>query len=280
MSARVGELMVSALLDRLRHEPTEKRIRATVGTEEVVDSTRALLVWEPRRVVPQYAVPVEDVTAELRPAADECEGSDAPVLHPGIPFSAHSTDGEPLDIHAAGEARGHAAFRPADEDLDGYVVLDFDGLDAWYEEDEKVFSHPRDPFHRVDTRRSSRSLRIEVDGTLVAETTRPTLVFETNLPTRFYFPREDVKVDLERSPHRTYCPYKGEASYWSFEAGGRTIDNLLWTYEDPLEDVAALRGLLALFDEVVDVTLDGEERPRPDTDFARAMKNEFGLTDG
>ena len=272
--------MVSALLDRLRHEPTEKRIRATVGTEEVVDSTRALLVWEPRRVVPQYAVPVEDVAAELRPAADEGEGSDAPVLHPGIPFSAHSTNGEPLDVHVAGEARGHAAFRPADEDLDGYVVLDFDGLDAWYEEDEKVFSHPRDPFHRVDTRRSSRSLRIEVDGTLVAETTRPTLVFETNLPTRFYFPREDVKVDLERSPHRTYCPYKGEASYWSFEAGGRTIDNLLWTYEDPLEDVAALRGLLALFDEVVDVTLDGEERPRPDTDFARAMKNEFGLTDG
>jgi uncharacterized protein (DUF427 family) len=266
-------------MGRLRHEPTEKRIRATVGDREVVDSRRAALVWEPRRIVPSYAVPVEDVAAELRPAASEAAASDASILHPGIPFSVHSTDGEALDLEVGGQVRSHAAFRPADADLAGLVLLDFDGLDAWYEEDEAVFSHPRDPFHRVDARRSTRSLRIEIDGDVIAETDRPTLVFETNLHTRFYFPREDVKVDLRPSAHRTYCPYKGEASYFSFEAGGRTVDNLLWSYEHPLEDAAGLTGLMALFDEVVDVTLDGERRPRPDTEFARVMKEEFGLTD-
>ena len=120
-------------------------------------------------------------------------------------------------------------------------------------------------------------MRIEVEGVLVAETTRPSLAFETNLPTRFYFPREDVEVELAPSDRRTYCPYKGEASYWSFEAGGRTIDNLLWSYEDPLEDARGLTGLMALFDEVVDVSVEGERRERPDTEFARIMRQEFGL---
>ncbi len=276
MSARVAELLGSSL-GRLRHEPTDKRIRATVGGNEVADSKRALLVWEPRRVVPSYAVPIEDVTAELSPAAGAGEESDAPILHPGIPFSAHSTDGEPLDLRAGGETRANVAFRPADPDLNGHVLLDFDGFDAWYEEDQEIFAHPRDPFHSVEALRSSRHVRIEVAGELIAESRRPTLVFETHLPTRFYFRREDVKVELKPSPQRTRCPYKGEATYWSFEAGGRTIDNLLWSYEDPVEDARALTGLVALFDEVVDVTLDGEPRERPDTPFARVMIEEFGL---
>jgi uncharacterized protein (DUF427 family) len=276
MSVRVTDLMGSAR-GQLRHEPIEKRIRATVGGKEVVDSTRSLLVWEPRRIVPSFAVPIDEVAGELRPAAEQPAQSGSPILHPGIPFSVHSTEGESFDLDVAGETRSHAAFRPADPDLNGHVVLDFGGFDVWHEEDEEIFSHPRDPFHRVDVRRSSRSLRIEVEDVLIAESPRPTLVFETNLHTRFYFPREDVKVELRPSSHRTRCPYKGEASYWSFEAGDRTIDNLLWSYEDPLEDAAGLTGLMALFDEVVDVTLDGERRPRPDTVFARVMREEFGL---
>ncbi len=264
--------------DQLRHEPIEKWLRASIGDQQVVDSTNALLVWEPRRIVPSFAVPVDDLAAELRAAADQGAPADAPVLHPGIPFSAHSTEGESLDVQVAGETRANAAFRPADPDLNDHVLLDFDGFDSWYEEDEQIRSHPRDPYHRVDIRRSSRPLRIEVNGVLVAETNRPTLAFETSLPTRFYFPRDDVKVELEPTSRRTYCPYKGEASYWAFEAGGRTIDNLLWSYEDPLVDAAGLTGLMALFDEVVDVTVDGERRERPDTEFARVMKEEFGLT--
>jgi uncharacterized protein (DUF427 family) len=276
MSSQVSDIMRSNL-GRLRHQPTEKRIRATVGDATVADTRRALLVWEPRRIVPSYAVPVEDLGAELVPSSEAPRQSDAPVLHPGIPFSAHSTEGEPLDLRSGEDTRSAAAFRPADPDLSDHVVLDFDALDAWFEEDEQIHSHPRDPFHRVDVRRSSLPVRVEVEGVLVAETTRPSLAFETNLPTRFYFPREDVKIELAPTDRRTFCPYKGEASYWSFEAGGRTIDNLLWSYEDPLEDARGLTGLMALFDEVVDVTVDGKRRERPDTEFARVMRAEFGL---
>jgi uncharacterized protein (DUF427 family) len=237
-------------LRELRHEPIDKRIRATVGSETVVDSTHALLVWEPRRVTPLYAVPVEDVRGELVPSTAAPVSSDAPVLHPGIPFAAHSTEGESLDLHAAGTTLSAAAFQPADDDLAGTVVLDFAAFDEWYEEDEAVFSHPRDPFHRVDTRRSSRPVRIELDGVLLAESRRPLLLFETSIPTRFYLPREDVVADLELGDKQTACPYKGRATHWS--VGEQR--NIAWSYEDPLEEAVAIRGMVAFYDDRVDVT--------------------------
>jgi uncharacterized protein (DUF427 family) len=261
-------------LQELRHEPTEKRVRAMVGDHTVVDSRRAMLVWEPRRVVPEYAVPIEDVRGELVAADGDLPVSEAPILHPGIPFAVHSTDGEALDLRVGGEPRSAAAFRPADEDLAGYVVLGFKGLDRWFEEDEPVVSHPRDPYHRVDTRRSSRSIRIELDGRVLAESTRPTLVFETSLPTRFYLPREDIQADLEPSDKLTYCPYKGKASYWSVDGHS----DIAWTYADPLPDAVALRGLIAFYDDRVDVVLDGERRERPRTPFARALLDEAGAS--
>jgi uncharacterized protein (DUF427 family) len=158
---------------RLRHEPIERRLRANLGAEAIVDSTRAILIWEPRRVCPSYAVPVEDIRAELRPAAPT-NGHVAGVLHPGVPFSVHTAAGEPVTI----DERVGAGFRLADDDLAGHVALDFDAFD-WYEEDERIAGHPRDPFHRVDVRKSARPVRIEVDGEVVAETTRARLLCET-----------------------------------------------------------------------------------------------------
>lgn len=249
MSTRVRDAMRQRLRE-LRHEPMDKRIRATVGGETVVDSTRALLVWEPRRVTPLYAVPVEDVRGELVPSTAEPVTSDAPFLHPGIPFAAHSTDGESLDLRVAGATLSAAAFRPADEDLDGHVVLDFEPFDEWYEEDEAVFSHPRDPYHRVDTRRSSRHIRIELDGVPVAESSRPLLLFETGIRPRFYLPREDVVAELEPGDLRTACPYKGRATHWS--VGEHR--NVAWSYEDPLEEAVAIRGMVAFYDERVQLS--------------------------
>ena len=271
MSTRVRDAMMERLRE-LRHEPIDKRIRATLRGETVVDSTRALLVWEPRRVVPLYAVPVDDVRGELVPSTAEPVTSDASVLHPGIPFAAHSADGESLDLRAAGATLEAAAFRPADEDLADHVVLDFAAFDAWYEEDEAVFSHPRDPFHRVDTRRSSRPIRIELDGVVVAESDRPLLLFETSIPTRFYLPREDVVAELRPGDRQTACPYKGRATHWS--VGEHR--NVAWSYEDPLEEASAIRGLVAFYDDRVDVTLDGVRREYPRTEIARALKDEFG----
>ena len=258
-------------LGELRHEPTERRVRASLGGQVIVDSTSAVLVWEPRRVVPSFAVPAEDIRAELAPASPS-NGDVAGILHPGIPFAVHTAAGEPVSI----EDREGAGFRFADPDLAGHVALDFDAFDEWLEEDERIEGHPRDPFHRVDVRRSARSVRVEVDGVVVAETTRARLLAETHLPLRFYLPREDVRVDLRPSDARTYCPYKGHASYWSVDAGGRRHADLGWSYEQPLPEIAAIAGLVAFWDERVDVFVDGVPRERPRGPIADALRDEFG----
>jgi uncharacterized protein (DUF427 family) len=253
----------------LRYEPIGRRVRATLGEEPVVDSTRAILVWEPRRVVPTYAVPAEDISAALEAAPPPAREEVAGVLHPGVPFAVHTAAGAPVSV---GDRAG-AGFRLADADLAGYVVLDFAAFDAWYEEDEPVRGHPIDPFHRVDIRRTARPVRIELEGELLAATTGARLLFETGLPLRFYVPREDVRVALAPAARRTYCPYKGEASYWSAGA----YEHLGWSYEQPLAGAAAIAGLVAFWDERVDVTLDGARRARPGGDIAAALRDEFGV---
>ena len=271
MSIKMQDLLGGAR-DKLRYEPTEKRVRATLGEDTILDSTRAILVWEPRRVVPSFAVPAVDVAAELEPAATSDEAA-AGVLHPGIPFAVHTAPGEPVSI----AGREGAGFRLADEDLSGYVALDFDAFDAWYEEDEQISGHPRDPFHRVDVRQSARPVRIEVGGEVVAETTSARLVFETNLPARYYLPVEDVRVGRRPSERHTYCPYKGEASYWSFEVGGRVRPDLAWSYEQPLPDAVEIAGLVSFWNERVDVFLDGELQQRPGGPIAAALRDEFSV---
>jgi uncharacterized protein (DUF427 family) len=261
----------------LRYEPTGKRIRAGLGDDTVVDSTRALLVWEPRRICPSFAVPAADIRAELLPARAEPDGEAPDLLHPGIPFSVHSCPGAELTVRAGGATRERAAFRPADPDLAAYVLLDFDAFDAWQEEDEWIFSHPRDPFHRVDFRRSSRHVRIEVDGEPIADSRTPTLVFETRLPVRFYLPREDVLVDVHPSEKRTSCPYKGHASYWSVDVGGRRRRDVAWSYESTLPDSGQLAGLVAFFDELVDVIVDGERRERAGGAYSAAILEEVEM---
>lgn len=268
-----------AALGELRYEPTAKRVRALLGTEPVVDTVRALLVWEPQRVVPHYAVPERDVLAELvagPPEDGATEGSAVRlsdggplVLTPEAGFGVHSSEGEVLTVRVGADERPGAAFRPADPDLTGYVVLDFAAFDEWLEEDERVVSHPRDPFARIDVRRSGRHVRVEHDGHVLAESTRARLLFETHLPTRFYLPPEDVHTELLRpSDTVTACAYKGTAAYWSLHLGGRTVPDIAWSYPQPLSDAAEVRDMLCFFDERVDIVVDGERRERPRTPWS------------
>ena len=281
MSSQVRELMASGF-GELRHEPTAKRIQAVLGGATVVDSTRAVLVWEPRRIVPSYAVPVQDVRGDLVPAgavsAAAGPGDDVGVglgdvtalrvLDPRVPFAVHSTAGEVVDLRAAGLVRAGAGFRPADPDLAGLVILDFGAFDAWYEEDELNVAHPRDPFHRIDVLPSSRQVRLELDGQVLAVSSRPVLLFETMLPTRYYLPRADVTAELVPSSTGTWCAYKGQASYFSASVGGRLVSDIAWSYPDPQHDAARVRDLIAFFDERIDVVLDGERRARPVTPWS------------
>ena len=278
MSTRLRESLTSAL-GGLRHEPIAKRIRAEVGGDVVVDSTRAVLIWEPRRVVPSYAVPAGDIRVALSTgtavdlAGDDvglrlADVSSRPVLDPQIPFAVHTAPGEAVDVEAGGRTLAGAGFRIADDDLPGYVVLDFDAFDAWWEEDVPTVSHPRDPFHRIDAFPSSRSVRLELDGEVLAESTRAVLLFESMLPTRFYVPRDDVRVELVPSPTTSVCAYKGRASYWSAVVGGRTVPDAGWSYEEPLREAEQVHSRIAFFDERVDVVLDGVRRERPITPWS------------
>lgn len=278
MSSRMRD-MVTRDLDKLRHEPTEKRIRAVLGGEVALDTVGGMLVWEPRRVVPSYAVPVRDVRLPLVPAGATSRATDAvgvrldtvsqrPVLDPSVPFRVHSTDGEPVTVRAAQDGPSAAGFRPSDPDLAGHVVLDFEGFDAWYEEDERVVGHPRDPFHRIDILRSSREIQVELDGTVLARSRSAQLLFETLLPVRYYLPRADVLVPLQDSATRTWCAYKGAATYWSPEVAGTVVPDLLWGYPDPLREADPVRGMVAFFTERADLVLDGQRRERPLTPWS------------
>jgi uncharacterized protein (DUF427 family) len=279
VSALVRDALMSGLAD-LRHEPTAKRIRATLGGRAVVDSTRAVLLWEPRRVVPSWAVPADDIAAELITgdaavaAADELgylmpDVSERRVLDPSIPFAVHTAEGDVVDLRFSSDVRRGAGLRLRDTDLSDYVVLDFGAFDGWLEEDEPNIGHPRDPFHRIDILRSSRQVRLELDGELIAESTRPTLLFETLLPVRFYLPLDDVRADLVPSDTRTICAYKGHASYRSPVLTNGPVPDLAWTYEQPEREAAEIGGLIAFFDERVDLTVDGLPRPRPVTPWTR-----------
>ena len=153
--------------------------------------------------------------------------------------------------------------------IDGYVRIQWDGVDAWFEEDEEVFRHPRDPYHRVDVRDSSRHVRVTVDGVVVAESTRPRLLFETGLPTRYYLPKLDVRMDL-LTPTSTssVCPYKGEAEYWSVNVNGAAHPDVVWGYRDPIPEAFKIAGLVCFYNEKVDIDVDGRDAGRPVTAFS------------
>jgi uncharacterized protein (DUF427 family) len=174
-----------------------------------------------------------------------------------------TTAGDPLVIAAGG--RRAAAFRADDPALAGYVIVDFDAFDAWYEEDERNVGHPRDPFHRIDIVRSSRHVRVELGGVLLAESRDPYMLFEPPLPVRYYLPADDVRTDLlAPSATRSFCAYKGEASYLSLEGEG----DIAWTYPAPLREASIVTDRIAFFDELVDLVVDGHRLERPVTPWS------------
>ncbi len=274
MAIRVSDLLWSAF-DELRIQPVGKWVRAAAGGRTVIDSRRAMLVWEPRRVVGSYAVPEQDVHAELVPD-DSAAAVERPlslagraVLDPSTPFGAHSASGVAVTLRLPEGDLVGAGFRPDDPDLAGYLVLDWHRFDQWYEEDEPVLAHPHDPHSRIDCLPSTRHVQIAFDGVLLADTRRSTLLFETHLPPRYYIPREDVTLSLlEATATRTACAYKGWASYWSARVGDSVLADIAWSYPDPLNDAVPVGGLIAFLTERLDLTVDGERQTRPRTPWS------------
>jgi uncharacterized protein (DUF427 family) len=154
-------------------------------------------------------------------------------------------------------------------ELEDAVRLEWDAMDAWFEEDEQVFTHPRDPYTRVDILPSSRHVRIEVDGVTVAESDKPTLLFETGLPVRYYLPKPQVRMDLlDPTDSVSHCPYKGQAAWWSVRTGDDVHADLAWSYRTPLPESQKIAGLVAFYNEKADIHVDGVLQERPVTKFS------------
>ena len=243
----------------VRVEHGQKRVRAYLGGELVVDTTAPLLVWE-KPYYPAYYFPVADVHMEL--------------LQPdgGSAHSPSRGEGRTFTVRAGGKEAPAAAVRYETspfEELRDAVRLEWNAMDAWFEEDEEVFTHPRDPYTRVDILPSSRSIRVEVDGVTVAESGKPTLLFETGLPVRYYLPKTHVHLELlTPADTRSHCPYKGEAEYWSVHAGENVHDDLAWSYRTPLPESQKIAGLICFYNEKVDIYVDGVLQDRPRTKFS------------
>jgi uncharacterized protein (DUF427 family) len=240
-------------------EQSAKRVRAYLGGEVVADTIHPVLVWEVP-YYPAYYFPVADVRADLL----EPDG--------GTAHSPSRGDGQTYTVTAGGKQAPGAAVRYADSpipELRDLIRLDWDAMDAWFEEDEEVFTHPRDPYTRIDILPSSRHVRIEVDGVTVAESSNPTLLFETGLPVRYYLPKTHVRLDLlTHTDSESHCPYKGQAEYWSVRTGDAVHENIAWSYPTPLPESLGVAGHIAFYDEKVDVFVDGVRQERPHTKFS------------
>jgi len=237
----------------VRTEPSPKRVRAYLAGHLVADTSRALLVWE-LPYYPSYHLPVADLHAELTPAGDRR------TLHGGL-------EGEVHDLAVDGHVAERAAMtfdEPAS--LRDHVRISWRAVDRWFEEDEQVYVHPRDPYTRVDALPSSRHVVVEVDGIVIADSRRPTMLFETGLIARTYLPPTDVRLDLlAASETVTRCPYKGTSTYLHLRADGVEVDDVAWSYPFPTHESARIAGLMCFDDQKVDMIVDGERRARPDS---------------
>lgn len=238
----------------LYFEDSPRRVRAELGGETVADSSRMKLLHE-TGLLPVYYFPRQDVQWDLLEASDHS-------TH--CPFKG---DARYWNVRAGGRAAEAAAWAYP-EPIEGcphiadYVAFYWGKMDAWFEEDEEIVVHPRDPYHRIDIRRSSRQVRVTVFGRVVAETGQPSVLFETGLPPRYYIPVDDVREQyLMPTETITHCPYKGAASYWSVTVGERIASDVVWAYENPLPEALDVEGYRCFHGEDVVVEVDGEPVP-------------------
>ncbi|MEV0383851.1 DUF427 domain-containing protein [Nonomuraea sp. NPDC050643] len=240
---------------RVRVERTAKRVRTYLGGRVVADTTSALLVWEVP-YYPTYYFPLDDVDESALKATGATKHS--PSRGDAVVYTVTSGT-----VEAADAALGYPD-SPL-EQIRGHVRFDWDAMDAWFEEDEEVFFHPRDPYTRIDILHSSRHVRVEVGGVTVADSRSPRVLFETGLPARYYLPKTDVRLDLlEHTDTATHCPYKGTAEYWTVNGE----KDLAWSYRTPLPESEKVAGLVAFYNEKLDIYLDGELQERPKSKFA------------
>jgi uncharacterized protein (DUF427 family) len=243
-------------------EPSPRWVRIKFGGRTIADSKRVLLLRESGHT-PVYYFPQEDVRMEwLTPTEHQTH----------CPYKGDASYWSVIVEERVVENAAWSYRDPLPErsDIQGYLAFYWDKMDAWYEEEEEVFVHPRDPYKRVDVMPSSRHVQIVIGGETVADSRRPRLLFETGLPTRYYIPREDVRMELlEPTNTHTRCPYKGLAHYWSVKIDGEVYEDIVWSYPQPILECPKIKNLLCFYNEKVDALyVDGELIPPPQTPWS------------
>lgn len=245
---------------RLLFEDFPRRVRAVLGSETVLDTSRAKLLHESAHL-PQLYVPLEDVREDLLEPTDH-------TTH--CPFKG---DAAYWSVRVGDRVAENAAWSyprplPGAPALEGFLAFTWGALDGWLEEDEPAPVHPRNPYTRVDVLRTSRHVRVSLHGEVLADTTRAMVLYETGLPPRWYIPVADVRTGrLAASDTVTHCPYKGQAAYRSV-AGAPGGEDLVWVYDEPRPEVAQIEGLVCFLNERVDLEVDDEALARPRTRFS------------
>ena len=236
-------------------ERSPRRVRTYFGGQPIADSRHVLLVYE-TKWSPAYWFPIADVRMEYLEQLQQ---------------AAETTRWRLVVRDRVADNAARAYVKPAGDRaaLEGHLTFFWNQMDAWFEEDEEVFVHPRDPYTRVDTLHSSRLVRVEIEGVTVAETRRPILLFETGLPTRYYIPKLDVRMDLfEPTESVTRCPYKGVARHWSARVGDKLVKDIVWSYPAPIPECPKIENLFSFYNEHVDLYVDGVLQDRPITPFS------------
>ncbi|RMI28282.1 DUF427 domain-containing protein [Nocardia stercoris] len=250
--------MSDANRGRVKFERGHKRVRTYIAGRLVADTLTPGLVWE-LPYFPTYYVPLADVRAKLEPTGT-------------TKHSPSRGDGVEYDVVIDDLRRPGAALCYPDSpipELRDQVRLDWNAMDEWFEEDEPIYVHPRDPYSRVDILGSSRHVRVELDGVTVADSHSPRILFETGLPPRYYLPLTDTRMDLlAPSATVTHCPYKGTAAYFTIRIAGTDHPDLAWIYRTPLPESQKIAGLVCFYNEKLDIYLDGVLQERPRTHFS------------
>lgn len=243
-------------MSTIRTETGQKRVRVMLGGEMIADTTKPLLVWE-HPAFPNYFFPEADVRMDLLTSAGEA--FESPRLGSTTRYL----------VKAGGsEGAAYAAIDPPAPELKGHVGFVWRTMDHWFEENEEVYTHARDPNTRIDILPSERRIRVVIDGVTVADSTNGSFLFETGLPARYYLPKVDVRMDLMTPTTRsTACPYKGNARYWSATVNGQVHEDILWGYDTPLPESQKIAGLVSFYNEKVDIYVDEILEERPVTKF-------------
>ena len=251
---------------RITFEPSPRRVRVEFNGAFIADSTRAHLLFETRHL-PVYYFPRADVRMDLLRPSDH---------HTFCPYKGTASYWTIAVGRRTAENAVWAYPEPFAEvaAIGDFVAFYWDRVDHWYEEDDEIFVHPRDPHKRVDVVNSSRPVRVVLGGQTIAETRAARFLFETRLPTRYYIPPADVRMDLlVPSEKRTACPYKGRARYWSARIGERVFEDIVWSYPEPIPECPKIAGYLCFFNERVDeIAVDGVAVPRPLTQWSPDWK--------